>query len=452
MDSALVVQAERMGDALMAFDLVDALAAQHPQAEIVLAGESAFQAGLAPLLPAARFVSLHQREALLSRDWSLAVNVSHRPEAAALLGVVRAERRIGMHRSGAGPLRIEGDFRLLRASIVENDRHNRFHWADLNRLDAAGWGAPPPLTAKSGPIRRVGLFIGASEPDKRPEAAFFAELGKRLRDRGLELVLFGGPAEAGVGAIIARTLGGRIENTAGKLDFAGLIHALKGIDLLVAPDTGPMHLACRLGVRVLNLSMGPVNPHATGPTAPGSLTLQSRLSCRGCWRCERDRPHCKERFGAGAVAHVVYGLTQGRTPHGAGLVRYTTMRDPFGLIALTGDSMRTPRDLWGDFWKRFFLVRLGGKPAAPEIPLTALFAATPRLREPFKASCAELSSLLLPAIRKKLPLADFKRLKPLLRPLAGYIDQTLANADYSTGALSRALADVEALSELVFTA
>ena len=76
-------------------------------------------------------------------------------------------------------LRVAGAWQKYRMSLVHNNRHNRFHWADMNALDVipapvmAGTRWPEPRCMPPD-VRRVGLFLGASAAEKRPSASFWA--------------------------------------------------------------------------------------------------------------------------------------------------------------------------------------------------------------------------------------------------------------------------------------
>jgi heptosyltransferase-1 len=56
-------------------------------------------------------------------------------------------------------------------------------------------------------------------------------------------------------------------------NVAGLIALLRGATLMVAPDTGPLHLAAALGVPTVGL-FGPTDPARNGPVGPRVRTLR----------------------------------------------------------------------------------------------------------------------------------------------------------------------------------
>ncbi|GKT37601.1 glycosyltransferase family 9 protein, partial [Aduncisulcus paluster] len=141
--------------------------------------------------------------------YELIVNLSIRSQAANLAGELQAEAKLGPVASKGGVTHILGNWQLYRASVVENNRHNLFHWADLNALDCVPlsnlasprWPQPRTLHKDS---NRIGLFLGASEEAKRPSVRFWADLCTELLGKGLRPVLFGGPMEQGMGQEVAR--------------------------------------------------------------------------------------------------------------------------------------------------------------------------------------------------------------------------------------------------------
>ena len=101
----------------------------------------------------------------------------------------------------------------------------------------------------SGPI--VGVFIGGRKlRGKRWPLENFVEVITGLTHKGFRVVTFLGPEEADVAGAIKAALGpGAILVTEPSVrKFAVLVSQL---DLFICCDSGPMHLACAVGVRVV---------------------------------------------------------------------------------------------------------------------------------------------------------------------------------------------------------
>ncbi|MDL2267587.1 glycosyltransferase family 9 protein, partial [Desulfovibrio sp. OttesenSCG-928-G15] len=372
----LILQMQRMGDLVLSFPLLAWLAAANPARPIWVVGEEHFFKPLLTLSPTATYYSYDCLHDVEWHEFSAVLNLSHRPKAAILAGRARADILYGPWMDSEKQLFINGDWQLYRASLTQNNRFNRFHWSDLNALDIIGaskmrgtlWGSEHNQTpgAKNG---RVGLFLGASEPDKHPDAAFWAQLAALLLKKGYKPVFLGGKAEEKLGNQAAHILGSYALNLVGRFSVNELASVLTELTLLVTPDTGPMHIASWVGTPVLNLSMGPVNPWETGPTAPGNHILRPALDCAGCWQCIHDKPVCKAIFTAEKVATLITRLFSTRRESALrnldgvadGLELLRTGRDAHGLYTLerlyssqahkAGDQNR---EALSHFWHTWF--------------------------------------------------------------------------------------------------
>ena len=467
LDPILVIQMQRMGDLILTFPLLTRLALLEPERPLWVLGEPGFFRELMPLSPAGiTYMGSDMAQPLLRTPLEMVINLSHRRDAALLAGSVRARSRAGIFWRPEG-LFVRGPWALYRHSLVHNNRHNRFHWADLQALDLlppgmfarAAWPVPRPLpgsgpgTEKAG-TGKIGLFVGASEPEKRPDAAFWGELARRLAARGGQPVFLGGPDDQVLAdeAIRRAGLSGR-SNLAGRFSLSGLARFFNALDLVVTPDTGPMHLAAWTGTSTLNLSLGPVNAWETAPVPPGHLALRPGLSCAGCWRCG-NALRCRQAFVPGRVATLILSLLRGETPRPLpglrlfrtgrehGLFRLEPLWEKDRLAAASG------RDVLSRFWQQWFLACLGGPLAAFELEeaLSGL-AGHPALLRALQRATARLSASLARGLRRKAPLEDafWRNLPPALRPLAGYAHLMLQNGEYGTGAWQDALALTAAL-------
>ena len=74
----------------------------------------------------------------------------------------------------------------------------------------------------------------------------------------------------------------RVHDLSGKTDWPGLVGAVSGLDLLVTPDTGLMHLAAHLGVPTLAFFLSSAWSHETGPYGLGHTIWQAAPPCAPC--------------------------------------------------------------------------------------------------------------------------------------------------------------------------
>lgn len=460
----LLLQMQRMGDLVLSFPLLLWLKRTMPGHPVWVVAEEMFFSQLLPLSPAATYFPWTRAAAheLARREFSLVANLSHRPEAAQLAGAVAAERKVGPVREGQATY-VRGDWQLYRASLVAANRHNRFHWADLNALDliprpemaTTAW--PPPRVLDAG-NQRVGLFVGASEEAKRPGAWFWSSLCRELLRRDMRPVLLGGPKEKFFADEIAQLAGGKVLNLAGRLSLSQFAAAGHTLQLLVTPDTGPMHLAAWTGLKTLSLSMGPINSWETGPYQPGHYVLRSKASCVGCWRCERAQPVCRRNYQPKRIAMAIRQLIRGNARALAkvdipSLDLYRTGRGEHGLYRLervTQPDHESARNLAGRLWHRVFGELFGLWPGElAEAAFAALAVQHPALAERFALGAARLGrDLRVAAKGRTLPPDFWAAGPPFLRPARSYCLALLQNEDYAPPARLRCLALVERLAGL----
>ncbi len=110
------------------------------------------------------------------------------------------------------------------------------------------------------------VVVGSSKPDKDWPSERYARLLEIIEsDYGFQTVLIGGPAprERAAAAEVMRRTRARPLNELGD-DLRRLIYLVDGADLLVSPDTGPLHVARALETPVVGL-YGYTNPKRSGP-------------------------------------------------------------------------------------------------------------------------------------------------------------------------------------------
>ena len=106
---------------------------------------------------------------------------------------------------------------------------------------------------------------GALMLQKRWPADRYIELVTALRERGLEVLLTGGPDERELAAKIARKAGLQIAaNLAGQLSLPQVAALIGRAQLYIGADTGVSHLAAATGTPSVVI-FGPTNPLRYGP-------------------------------------------------------------------------------------------------------------------------------------------------------------------------------------------
>jgi len=123
--------------------------------------------------------------------------------------------------------------------------------------------------------RLVAINPGAGHPKKRWSVARFGALAERLTtEADARLLLLWGPDEAHMAREISLALPGHSALLAPPTDLGELAALLRRCRLMIANDTGPLHLAAALGTPSLGL-YGPTLAERNGPYGARCRGLQS---------------------------------------------------------------------------------------------------------------------------------------------------------------------------------
>ena len=105
------------------------------------------------------------------------------------------------------------------------------------------------------------------------------------RELGLRVVVAGGPDVASM------NFGDRAINLGGKTDLKQLVALIEGASLVIANDSGPMHIAAALNRPMVTI-FGPTNLVRTGPYERPDTVLQLDLVCRPCYSRKCSHMSC----------------------------------------------------------------------------------------------------------------------------------------------------------------
>ena len=124
----------------------------------------------------------------------------------------------------------------------------------------------------------------AAWPTKCWDAGRVAAVCDSLRKTFSARIVFVGAAaeQAHVSGIIARMAEPTV-SLAGRTTLRELACVLARSSLMVAMDSGPMHLACAVGTPVVAL-FGPTAPWRTGPFGSRHSVIRKELDCSPCYR------------------------------------------------------------------------------------------------------------------------------------------------------------------------
>ena len=322
MNGLLIVAPNWLGDAVMALPAIADVRRAHPSASITVAARPSVR----PLFALVPGVDAHVGRAVPGFAAALLLPNSFR----SALDVWRARiaERWGYRTDCRGPLltraiappprglhQVEYYQHLVRELGVPNGPGEpRLEVSDSMRaegadaLTRAGWDRHSPVVAFA-----PGAAYGGA---KRWPPQYFAELATALTRDGAAVTLVGSAADAATGREIEARLASsngraRVLNLVGTTDLLTLAGVLAQSRALVTNDSGAMHLAAALGVRVTAV-FGPTNERETGPRGEvrlegldatvGHAVLVNDVACRPCLLRECPIDHrCMRGVGVAAV-------------------------------------------------------------------------------------------------------------------------------------------------------
>ena len=157
---------------------------------------------------------------------------------------------------------------------LQVDKDNQRQLLDIHRLDT---GKPV-----------VAMLPGAEYgPAKRWPVARYGELAQRLTAAGKQVWVFGSAKEHDLGEAIVQAAGEGVVNLCGSTKLADAVDLLALADCAVSNDSGLMHIAAAVGVRLVAL-YGSSDPAYTPPLTDKADVVYLKLSCSPCF--ERECP------------------------------------------------------------------------------------------------------------------------------------------------------------------
>jgi heptosyltransferase I len=196
-------------------------------------------------------------------------------KAGLIAGMLRSPRKLGFDRRRAR----DANWLFTSERIAaRGQRHVQEQYLEfLEHLGVPAvmeWGLGPSEEEREryrdvlppDPRPTVAMVVGTSKPAKEWPAERYAELADRLhRELGVRCAIVGGKSERELAA--AAVVGKRAAHPPLNLlewDLRRLVYLLDRADVLVSPDTGPLHIAVALNTPSVAL-MGYTNPKRVGP-------------------------------------------------------------------------------------------------------------------------------------------------------------------------------------------
>jgi heptosyltransferase-1 len=168
---------------------------------------------------------------------------------------------------------IEQDFELANA-VAGDDLRHALPWLPFDP-EAEAWA--DALLASSREKPAVLINPGAGWGAKRWPVERYAQVAQQLVARGYRVLVNAGPGEEPIAEMIVKETAGVATPLAPSLE--NLIALTRRVALVIAGDTGPLHLACALGRPVVGI-YGPTDPSRNGPFGTRSKVLRNPASRR----------------------------------------------------------------------------------------------------------------------------------------------------------------------------
>ena len=162
---------------------------------------------------------------------------------------------------------------------------------DADRAFIADLIPPGVALCRSDPRHQLGDQALAERTFRRTRRAAPPALG-------LESVLCGGPSDAALANQIPVD-----RNLVGQTSLRQTVALLERADLVIANDSGPMHIAAALG-RPLVCLYGPTDPHLTGPWNREDAVLRLDIPCSPCFSRKCSHQSCLKWITAEPVLRL----------------------------------------------------------------------------------------------------------------------------------------------------
>ena len=333
----LIIKLSAIGDVVLSLGFLDALRSAFPDARITWVVEEAasqivldhpaldrvivsrrkrwtrdFKHGR--IRSALRDISVFWEE-LRHEKYDVVVDLQGLFKSGILTFFSRGRRKIGFH----GTRELSWVFLNERLPAYDPDRHAAMRYLDVAKYLGADVEPPrvffPVRENAAQEARRLvenvrrplaAVNPGAKWPTKLWPVQNWQELCSILTDEfGLGVVLTGSPDETEENKRIADSAPGVVDLT-GRTGLKVLAEIFRQCDLVISPDTGPMHLAAAVETPVVAL-FGPTAPWRTGPFGPGHMVLRTGEDCSPCFKKSCPDVRCMTDLKPKVVAEIVAG-------------------------------------------------------------------------------------------------------------------------------------------------
>ncbi len=257
----------------------------------------------------------------------------------------------------------------------------------INLMDFWAYFHPTPIdAAQVNPVarpknapgaaggQRIGVALAGRESRRSLPPQVLAPILEAMFEarKGPELVLLGGKSEQEAARLLQKNLRtatrDKVRDLSGQTSLTDLYEVVDGLDLVVTPDTGIMHLAAHLGVPVMATFLSSAWAWETGPYGLGHTVWQAARSCSPCLEsaaCPYDVA-CLDPFKSADFLQHLSGRNSGGWPNG--LLGLVSAFDSLGVTYMSVDGEEPPAQAEERRAKRALLAEYLGLLAPAERP------------------------------------------------------------------------------------
>lgn len=287
---------------------------------------------LLSLLPDVEFITIDKRSlyagaqslrrALRGRRFDVLLHMQLALRASLYSTLIRAPLRVGFDRARARELQWLFTNRRIAPRVNEHVLDSFFGFTDALGIGARRleWNLPLPAAAQDWARQQIPdgqrtLIVSACSSHRARNWSverYAAVIDHAVRRHGLAVLLCGGPNdyERGVAAAIERAATVPVRNLAGTDTLPQLLALLARSRVLLAPDSGPAHMATMVGTPVIGLYAA-TRSARSGPYlsrqwcidrfAEAALRLRGREASELPWSAKIEQPGVMDLIETDAV-------------------------------------------------------------------------------------------------------------------------------------------------------
>jgi heptosyltransferase I len=278
-----IVRMSAIGDVVEALPVVHSIRAAAPDAHLTWVIQSVPHALVAPVAPVDEYLLFDRgggwrglrelRRRVAGRHWDVVITLQVALKAGLVTALLPASRKVGFDRARSTDLHSLFTRERIAARPRSHRQDEYLEFVDhlgIPRVLQWGLGSTeeerrryaPLAKGQGGPV--AALVLAASGAERNWPAERYARLACLLDRRGIGTVLVGGrsPQEDAVARTVLTASPRSLDLRA--WDLRQLVYLLERSDVVVSPDTGPLHIAVALGRPTVAL-LGYTNPRRAGP-------------------------------------------------------------------------------------------------------------------------------------------------------------------------------------------